>query len=314
MKEPNLKQQYYILNKSFKKKFIFHLGSDAGFFSEYNNMILAMLYCLTEKIQFILYSKDANFGYEKGWTDYFLPFCDEISDDFNKKYNFRDYEFFRQKLNKKDKLKIRLHKFINGIDFFTQDLWLLIRNREYEKKVYNIPELGIRDSSLRDACRSLINITWEFNPVVKTFIKDKINSLSLPDKYIGFHIRRGDKFVEQELIDITIYFQRAKNINIKNAFILTDDYKVISEVREKYSQWDIFTLCTETETGYDHANFKKRDKAVIRDSHINLFASLDILNYSQFFIGTFGSNPGMFLGMRMSPEKCISTDIDWQIW
>ncbi|WP_163307728.1 hypothetical protein [Dysgonomonas sp. 521] len=277
-------------------------------------MILAMLYCLTEKIQFVLYSKDANFGYEKGWTDYFLPFCDEISDDFNKKYNFRDYEFFRQKLNKKDKLKIRFHKLIHGIDFFTQDLWLLIRDREHEKKVYNIPELGIKDSSLRDACRSLINITWEYNPIVKTLIKDKINSLNLPDEYIGFHIRRGDKVVEQELIDISAYFQKIEETFKKNAFILTDDYRVISEIREKYPQWNIYTLCKETEIGYNHANFKRGDKAVIRDSHINLFASLDILSLSQCFIGTFGSNPGMFLGMRTTQGKCISLDVDWQIW
>lgn len=33
-------------------------------------MILVMLYCLQHKIQFKLYSRDANFGYEKGWTDF----------------------------------------------------------------------------------------------------------------------------------------------------------------------------------------------------------------------------------------------------
>lgn len=45
---------------------IFHLGIDAGFFTEYTYMLHAMLYCLQHKIQFKLYSDDANFGWEKG--------------------------------------------------------------------------------------------------------------------------------------------------------------------------------------------------------------------------------------------------------
>ena len=44
---------------------IFHLGIDAGFFTEYTYMLHAMLYCLQHKIQFKLYSDDANFGWEK---------------------------------------------------------------------------------------------------------------------------------------------------------------------------------------------------------------------------------------------------------
>lgn len=55
---------------------IFHLGIDAGFFTEYTYMLHAMLYCLQHKIQFKLYSDDANFGWEKGWTDCFVPFCE----------------------------------------------------------------------------------------------------------------------------------------------------------------------------------------------------------------------------------------------
>ena len=44
---------------------IYHIGIDAGFFTEYTYMLHAMLYCLQHKIQFKLYSDDANFGWEK---------------------------------------------------------------------------------------------------------------------------------------------------------------------------------------------------------------------------------------------------------
>ena len=67
-----------IANYSFKKVAICHIGIDAGFFCEYSYMLEIMLYCLEHQIQFKLYSKDANFGYEKGWRDYFEPFCVEV--------------------------------------------------------------------------------------------------------------------------------------------------------------------------------------------------------------------------------------------
>lgn len=315
MEVTKLKERYYALNKSFRKKFVFHLGSDAGFFSEYNNMILAMLYCLSNRIQFILYSEDANFGYDKGWRDYFLPFCDEVTGSFHKQYNFRDYDFLQQKLSRKDKLKIKLYKSVNGIDFLTQDLWCKLRDRKLEDGIYNIPELEINNNTLREACRKLITMTWQYTPDVEDIIRNRIDSLKLPQEYWGFHIRRGDKFIEQDLVGISEYLDKAQDISeVRNAFILTDDYRVIAETKNAYPQWTIFTLCKESETGYEHAKFKKKDKSLIKDAHINLFASMDILSNSMCFVGTFGSNPGMYLAMRMEPEKCISVDINWQIW
>ena len=72
-----LKEAYRKVNEKFESVLVFHVGESAGFFSEYNCMILVMLYCLQHKIQFKLYSRDANFGYEKGWTDFFESFCKE---------------------------------------------------------------------------------------------------------------------------------------------------------------------------------------------------------------------------------------------
>jgi hypothetical protein len=204
---------------------------------------------------------------------------------------------------------------LNGVDFLTQDLWLHIRDRNHENEIYNIPELGIINSSLRDTCKSLIIMTWKYEAEIGSIIKNKIKSLNLPAEYLGFHIRRGDKHVEQNLIGISEYLNKAETIsNTKNAFILTDDYKVITETKKLYPAWNIFTLCKESETGYEHAQFKKRDKSIIKDAHLNLFASTDILSCSKYFVGTFGSNPGMFLGMRMNAQNSLSIDITWQIW
>ena len=46
MNPNDLATKYRLLNSSFKKTMIYHIGIDAGFFTEYTYMLHAMLYCL----------------------------------------------------------------------------------------------------------------------------------------------------------------------------------------------------------------------------------------------------------------------------
>ena len=71
------------------RKLLFYIGYDAGFFSEYNNMLLAILYCRRNNIQFYLSSKGANFAYSCGWRDYFEPFCKELNIPYQRIMNPR---------------------------------------------------------------------------------------------------------------------------------------------------------------------------------------------------------------------------------
>ena len=64
---------YRKVNEAFRRRMVYHVGVDCGFFVEMNYMVDAMLYCLAHRIRFQLYSDDANFGTGKGWTEYFLP-------------------------------------------------------------------------------------------------------------------------------------------------------------------------------------------------------------------------------------------------
>ena len=82
MNPNDLATRYRLLNSSFKKTMIYHIGIDAGFFTEYTYMLHAMLYCLQHKIQFKLYSDDANFGWEKGWEDCFAPSASKCMNRF----------------------------------------------------------------------------------------------------------------------------------------------------------------------------------------------------------------------------------------
>ena len=61
--------------------------------------------------------------------------------------------------------------------------------------------------------------------------------------------------------------------------------------------------------------FRKLDNKTKKSQHLRLFASMQILEHARYFIGTLSSNPGMFLGMRMEPERCKLLDCnEWEIW
>jgi len=309
-KMKSLLTNYIRLNDSFKKKNLtYRLGVSAGFFSEYNNMILAMLYCLEKKIQFKLYSNDANFKYNKGWTDYFLPFCKDNAWSYQR-YNFRAID-----TSKKYDPRIILHHLLKPNSFLTFELWPAFRNRNRENLKYCIPELGI-DGDLKQACQVLINLTWQYNEATQVLVNDLITSLQLPEKYIGFHIRSGDKIQEADLWSVSCYVEEAqKHTNLRTAFVLTDDYQIIETLQTRFPEWNIYTLCGKVEKGFYFRDFLKQDRLIIRDSLVKLFASVDALSRSELFVGTFSSNIGMFLGMRMDSGQVYGIDLEkWQIW
>lgn len=311
-----LQGKYKELNNSFKKTLVFHIGVQAGFFSEYNNMILTMLYCLNNRIKFVLCSDDANFSYSKGWTDYFLPFCEEVPSKFHHEYNLRTDQIEDKKLSFMERMHIRYFKFRNGITYLTQDVFLpYVRVMEqYENARYYIPELGI-DGDLNQACKVLLEITWRYNDDVKNYIDRKVSKIEIREPYVGFHMRDGDKSVEVDIIDPDVYIAKAEGLSdVRKAFVLTDNYRVMEELQEKHSEWKFYTFCEESERGYVHDDFHKNNKDFVRDGHLKLFSSIEILSKSELFVGTFSSNPAMFIGMRMPLDKCVGVDFEkWRM-
>lgn len=303
---------YQQLNSSFNKHFVFHLGVNAGFFSEFNNMVLAMLYCLENDIRFSLYSADANFSFEKGWEDYFLPFSPESKNRFHAKHNQRRHSHVWMRTCNPFFI---LNKKAEGVDYLTFELWDRFRDRANEKKVYIIPELGI-EGDLRTACRQIIRLIWRYNEATAKEVHSLTSSLALPGDYAGMHIRSGDKFTESDLLEVDVYFKKLQEVSsLKDVFILTDNYEVIERIAQRYGEYRIYTLCGQEERGYFHQEFQKRDKMKVKNAHIKLFASVDLLSNANCFIGTFSSNPGMYLGMRMLSDKAFGVDLaQWQIW
>ena len=318
-----------------KKKLIYNFGSRYGFFSEYNNMILCYLYCLCNNIDFVLFDSNCRFSEQHDYLDYFIPFCATDSHSFNKYYNRRDffgemgwksmvkdlfshsksYDVFPLK-----RMQLRLFgdvfKKIYGFNFYTYELFASARNRQLEQQNFHYDDIGI-NGDLQDSCRKIIDRLWVYKPNVEEKVRQYVRSVSMPKEYVGIHIRRGDKVIEYDLQDTDKYMSLLeKHSDLRVAFVLTDDYGVFLKLKANYPKWEFRTLCEESERGYFHKDFMAQtDIGAIATRHIKLFASMDILSKAQVFVGTFSSNPGMYLGMRMEKDKVFGVDFEnWRIW
>lgn len=305
----NILDKYRIINKSYKKKLIFHLGAEAGFYSEFNNMVAAILYCLKYEYKFILYSKDANFGYANGWTDYFLPFCSETTFFAHKIFNGRTH---RPHLNKKELYLLKLYKIINKNTYLTYELWDRFYCEEFDKELFDIPRLGIY-GNLRESSAIITHMIYRFNLSISRKIFEYKKNIWLPKEYISMQIRRGDKNTEWLFLPIENYFNRAAlTTSCRNVYVLTDDFDIIEQIEILYPQWKIYTLTENTENGYYHSDFTNLPRNDVRNRIIKLFASLEIIKHSSCFIGTFTTNVGLFVGMTMPFDKVISIQkVEW---
>ena len=312
---------YYNLNSSFKKKLVFRLGVDSGFFSEYNNMILAMLYCLKHGISFSLYSDYSNISISDSWDDFFIPFNNKNRHIINKNYNLRPYIIKQSKeasLQKLVKYKYitMAYKILYGVSYLTQDLWAYHRSSAFANEIFHLPKLGLYDAPLLEATQAVIRTFWHYNATSAPIVARFIDSVGLPDEYISLHVRAGDKFTETKMYDFSTYMLPAQQLSSnKRAFIFTDDYTVIEQLRDQYADWHFYTLCDPSERGYFHRDFVHLDKKIKYIQHLKLFANMDICAEASKFIGTYSSNPGMYMGMRIGPERCHCIDFDkWVLW
>lgn len=311
----DLAEKYQKLNSSFRKTLIFHLGVDSGFFCEYTYMVNAMLYCLQHKIQFKLYSADANFGYAKGWTDYFQPFCEEVTEAFHRKHNIHTAPAWKSVLSTslkqksirfiKWKLKSHVINFIASAKAFSvyKKRTRLNHNVSFNpNQHFCIPELGI-DGDYMHAFNKLTEITFRFNEETTLECNKLIENLQLPSYYIGCQVRGGDKVTETELLPPEYYVRIMKDkIDNQTAFVLTDDYTIFRRLQELSPGTRWLTLCSPDERGYVNSAFMQNTGSQKKTQILRLMASMQILINSGYFIGSITTGPSLFLLKTLYPN------------
>ena len=298
---------YRKVNEAFRRRMVYHVGVDCGLFVEINYMVNAMLYCLTRRIRFQLYSDDANFGTGFGWTEYFLPFCEEVHEPFHRQYNFHRLPSWRRILRlcrcKKVvgpmawKLK-SFQKTAMGyvIALLTYKEYVLLGQdvSDYPDHHYRIPELGI-DADYTEAYGLLAGMIFRFNPSIQRQAALARARLSIPALYDGIHIRGGDKITETDLISAKRIMHVLNPKADSCVFVLTDDYRQYQELQTNYPHVHFLTLCQPEERGYLHMAFSKKSPKGRQEAIIRLLISVDLLLHSHSFVGSITTGPSVFI-------------------
>ena len=284
------------------KRIIYHVGAYCGFYSEFNSMVLAILYCRRHGIDFRLFSKDALFSINSGWDDYFLPFCKETQFPLHHRINLRG----QKPTGRKNRLFLYFYKLLFPRTILTFELWDTFRN---------IDKTELTTEETKRLSGLLINEIYRFNPPIRKRIDSMIDSLNLHGPFIGFHIRGGDKHFEHELLSVDKYISRAEQLSdIRQGFISTDDYRNFETLCKQYPNWHFYTLTPPTDQGYFQDQFTKLTPQQRREELLIMFASMELLCRADLAICTYSSNIGMFLGMRIG-ERAVGIDMDnWMIW
>jgi len=308
-------EKYRTLNKCFKDKYIYRFGGCAGFFSEYNHMVLTMAFCLINRKRFVLMSPNANFASKRGsgWNQFFIPFTNEYKNPLLRRYNYRDKIFEKNKyLRKINQLYLSLHPDYHLMYEFVYDK---IRNIDFNEKL-TLEEIGFA-GNLKDLLFEIDSMIWKYNRQTQSAISSTISSVDLPSRYIGLQIRRGDKVSEHCLYTPEQYMDRAIicEPNIHDVFVSTDDVEVVRQLIVSFPSYSFYHLCRENDRGYNQAEFMMQMPNDRVSSMIRLWASIDILTNAEFVVGTYSSNLGVILGIRMDSSKIQCLDFnEWLFW
>lgn len=298
---------YRKVNESFRRRLVCHIGIDSGFFVEMNYMVNAMLYCLAHRIQFQLYSDDANFGTGVGWQEYFLPFCKEVHESFHRKYNFHRLPSWQHIIKQcccQKSVKPFVWKVKKSV---TTVVGRLVALGVYKERVlfaqdvprrteqwYNVPELGI-DADYTGAFALVAQMVWQLRPDIRRQEEIYQMKWSLPSVFFGVQIRGGDKITEARLIDGKTIIQSLGLHDRDCLFILTDDYRQFVKAKEDFPRLRLLTLCQEDEMGYYHLQFCQEDSRSKKNAIVRLIISVDLLLSCKAFVGSITTGPSVFV-------------------
>ena len=277
--------EYNKINNSFKKKLIYHVGTDDGFHAEVDAMMECMLYCYENNIRFILYADDANFTGGHGWNEFFESFCDETHLGLNKYANGRYPNTY---YGIKYRALRKILKCISGSTYLTSDIFSKAINKEYGWKHPVKWELFGVDGPIHDEFAKLAPIALQYNEKTKNEIEEVIKTLDIPEGYYSIQFRGGDKILEQdEYMKTESVVKRIEtyNIPVKDLFVFSDDYRYIEELNQLKPEWNIYTLIDNNEKGYDNKEFQALSWDKKRKKMIRYFAQMEMCLRSKMHLG-----------------------------
>ncbi len=267
-------EQYIALNASFGRPFRYDLTTARGFFSVVNCLINAATYGLITKRQLLV--SESNFG-GLSWSDFFdFKWPDEVNAEPLDLAIFNDF----------------------------------VRNKSKSLLPLRIPDAF---GSVLTIQRSLAKYLTA--PVTRPAMVD------IPRPYAAVHVRRGDKtggyeaggklIIESLPVLPTIYVAAVQRHlpEAKAIFVMSDDYRIVDEIRGLAEGIEVVSLGSPSEQGYQQSEFltlEASSKKAVLDrllSEVTIAASADI------FVGGYESNVSRYIPLvHAKPNNCFSVD------
>lgn len=301
-------KRYNEINNSFEKKLIYHVGYYAGLHSEVDAMMQCILYCYKHKIKFILYADDANFAGDKGWNEFYLPFCEENHDKLNSKFNIRFYS--KNPIIKiYEKIGAYILKKKNNVDYLTQDIFKTAINKSISTtEVIDWPEFNINGPTFYEFGK-IADFALKYNEKTQIEVNKIIDSLNLPEHFYSVQLRGGDKLGEKGVVNnIEIVANRIKDYDpdIKNLYIFSDDYRYVEDIKKFLPETNIYTLCDPNDKGYNNNKFNKTDWSYKRNKMLRLFAMIDICFKSDVHFGNDTSCVNNYISSIRNKDEVVN--------
>ncbi len=281
-----------------------------GFCSELNMMLLAAVYALEQDCRFVLCSKYSNIAREHGWRDYFEPFCNE-SAAFPLS---RSLIFLKRGLSYRWLLELQrrlLQPALGSRLRLTPEVWDQIYTEEFCRRTIALPGSG-KAMPVSELCRRIAAEIWRFTPEINEHIEATAARL-LPAKrsYGTLHIRRGDKITEAEHTAVDAYLAKLDEVgdSANLIFVMTDDYRVVEELRRRRPAGEYVSLCSPHDSGHDQRLFNERTPEERYAATLQLVTELEIAARGEYFIGTFSSNVGRFMALLGDRQQTFGIDM-----
>lgn len=227
---------YQKRNQSFEKCAVYHLTRN-GFFAEYHDLVMVMIWAWQKGYQFVLDSSRFLYSPNKGWSEYFEPFC-RSADEVDSEQVIKGFEF-----NPKGRPT-----------FNTQIL------RSHRPDSVCIGEVKMEGyDCIVDFFKRMI---FRLNTRCNSEVTAQINSIDLPPNYLAVQIRRGDKIGEDIYYPADLYLSRLGYISDQDTlFVMTDDYRTIGDVQAcldvRGLATRVITLCEKQEQGFNICHMRE---------------------------------------------------------
>ena len=258
----------------------------AGFGANHSGLTKSLTMCLQKGIgfRFVALARPQGIAIARGYGDYFLPFCEEVSGRWLPGLN-------RNQLPGQSRLpwvaplvsallqattRPRARYF-----FFTPPASI---------PGFATPFLAVPYDILR---ASVSHLLWHYTPDVGEEVAAVKRELPpLPEPYLATLVRRGDKILEATYAGLEGYVRpiQALQGRFRRLFIAGDDLEAMQALASLLPELECVFLRPAFTAGYDNASFRQLPAEQRRAAMIRFFAQVDLLRESAHFVATRTTN------------------------